>query len=166
MNEPINKSMSQSFAKLEEQLEKAMAVQTAMILFNETLAPREAAERTARVIGSLSGQYLDIITGETVKKLLKQCRKEEELLTQTQRAVVREVEEELEKLQGIPADEYRKFAELTARATGIWADARKKKRFDLFAPVLKEIVDYQKRFASYREKFIQLLHSEIFLVIV
>ena len=33
MNEPINKSMSQSFAKLEEQLEKAMAVQTAMILF-------------------------------------------------------------------------------------------------------------------------------------
>ena len=89
MNEPINKSMSQSFAKLEEQLEKAMAVQTAMILFewdNETLAPREAAERTARVIGSLSGQYLDIITGETVKKLLKQCRKEEELLTQTQRA--------------------------------------------------------------------------------
>ena len=71
MNEPINKSMSQSFAKLEEQLEKAMAVQTAMILFewdNETLAPREAAERTARVIGSLSGQYLDIITGETVKK--------------------------------------------------------------------------------------------------
>ena len=121
MNEPINKSMSQSFAKLEEQLEKAMAVQTAMILFewdNETLAPREAAERTARVIGSLSGQYLDIITGETVKKLLKQCRKEEELLTQTQRAVVREVEEELEKLQGIPAGEYRKFAELTARATG------------------------------------------------
>ena len=51
------------------------------------------------MIGSLSGQYLDIITGETVKKLLKQCRKEEELLTQTQRAVVREVEEELEKLQ-------------------------------------------------------------------
>ncbi len=162
MNEPINKSMSQSFAKLEEQLEKAMAVQTAMILFewdNETLAPREAAERTARVIGSLSGQYLDIITGETVKKLLKQCRKEEELLTQTQRAVVKEVEEELEKLQGIPADEYRKFAELTARATGIWADARKKKRFDLFAPVLKEIVDYQKRFASYRAKKGQKLYD-------
>ena len=65
----------------------------------------------------------------------------------------------MEKLERIPADEYRSFAELTARATGIWADAREKKDFSLFAPVLKEIVDYQKRFASYQAKEGQKLYD-------
>ena len=65
----------------------------------------------------------------------------------------------MEKLERIPADEYRRFAELTARATGIWADAREKRDFSLFAPVLKEIVDYQKRFASYQAKEGQKLYD-------
>ena len=50
--------MNQSFEKLQNQLEKAMALQTAMVLFewdNETLAPREAGELTSKVIGVLSG---------------------------------------------------------------------------------------------------------------
>ena len=41
--------MNQSFEKLQNQLEKAMALQTAIVLFewdNETAAPKEAAERT------------------------------------------------------------------------------------------------------------------------
>ena len=76
-----------------------------------------------------------------------------------EQAIVREAKEEVEKLERIPADEYRSFAELTARATGIWADAREKKDFSLFAPVLKEIVDYQKRFASYQAKEGQKLYD-------
>lgn len=153
--------MNQSYKRLQERLEKAMALQTSMVLFewdNETLAPKEAADFTAGVIGSLSSQYLDIITSDETKKLLDQC-KEEEFLTEVQKAVVRETEEEIERLECIPADEYRKFAELTAKATGIWADARAKKRFDLFAPVLREIVEYQKRFASYRAKKGQRLYD-------
>ena len=68
--------MNQSFEKLQNQLEKAMALQTAMVLFewdNETAAPKEAAERTAAVIGSLSSQYLDIMTGEKLKTALEEC---------------------------------------------------------------------------------------------
>ena len=80
-------------------------------------------------------------------------------MTEVEQAIVRETEEEVEKLERIPADEYRSFAELTARATGIWADAREKKDFSLFAPVLKEIVDYQKRFASYQAKEGQKLYD-------
>ena len=80
-------------------------------------------------------------------------------MTEVEQAIVRETKEEVEKLERIPADEYRSFAELTARATGIWADAREKKDFSLFAPVLKEIVDYQKRFASYQAKEGQKLYD-------
>lgn len=154
--------MNQSFEKLQNQLEKAMALQTAMVLFewdNETAAPKEAAERTAVVIGSLSSQYLDIMTGEKLKTALKECSGQMSEMTEVEQAIVRETEEEVEKLERIPADEYRSFAELTARATGIWADAREKKDFSLFAPVLKEIVDYQKRFASYQAQEGQKLYD-------
>ena len=154
--------MNQSFEKLQNQLEKAMALQTAMVLFewdNETAAPKEAAERTAAVIGSLSRQYLDIMTGEKLKTALEECSGQMSEMTEVEQAIVRETKEEVEKLERIPADEYRSFAELTARATGIWADAREKKDFSLFAPVLKEIVDYQKRFASYQAKEGQKLYD-------
>ena len=154
--------MNQSFEKLQNQLEKAMALQTAMVLFewdNETAAPKEAAERTAAVIGSLSSQYLDIMTGEKLKHALAECLGQTSGMTEAEQAVVRETKEEVEKLERIPADEYRRFAELTARATGIWADAREKRDFSLFAPVLKEIVDYQKRFASYQAKEGQKLYD-------
>ena len=154
--------MNQSFEKLQNQLEKTMALQTALILFewdNETAAPKEAAERTAAVIGSLSSQYLDIMTGEKLKTALEECSGQMSEMTEVEQAIVRETEEEVEKLERIPADEYRSFAELTARATGIWADAREKKDFSLFAPVLKEIVDYQKRFASYQAKEGQKLYD-------
>ena len=154
--------MNQSFEKLQNQLEKAMALQTAMVLFewdNETAAPKEAAERTAAVIGSLSSQYLDIMTGEKLKTALEECSGQMSEMTEVEQAIVRETKEEVEKLERIPADEYRSFAELTARAPGIWADAREKKDFSLFAPVLKEIVDYQKRFASYQAKEGQKLYD-------
>lgn len=154
--------MNQSFEKLQNQLEKAMALQTAMVLFewdNETAAPKEAAERTAAVIGSLSSQYLDIMTGEKLKTALEECSGQMSEMTEVEQAIVRETKEEVEKLERIPADEYRSFAELTARATGIWADAREKNDFSLFAPVLKEIVDYQKRFASYQAKEGQKLYD-------
>lgn len=154
--------MNQSFEKLQNQLEKAMALQTAMVLFewdNETAAPKEAAERTAAVIGSLSSQYLDIMTGEKLKTALEECSGQMSEMTEVEQAIVRETKEEVEKLERIPTDEYRSFAELTARATGIWADAREKKDFSLFAPVLKEIVDYQKRFASYQAKEGQKLYD-------
>ena len=99
------------------------------------------------------------MTGEKLKTALKECSGQMSEMTEVEQAIVRETEEEVEKLERIPADEYRSFAELTARATGIWADAREKKDFSLFAPVLKEIVDYQKRFASYQAKEGQKLYD-------
>ena len=64
-----------------------------------------------------------------------------------------------ERLSCIPPEEYRAYAELTARATGIWTRAREKNDFASFAPVLKEIISYQKKFAAYRAKPGQKLYD-------
>ena len=51
--------MSKAYDELQTYMDKAMAIKTAMTLFewdNETLAPREAGELTSKVIGVLSGE--------------------------------------------------------------------------------------------------------------
>ena len=64
--------MSKAYDELQAYMDKAMAIKTAMTLFewdNETLAPREAGELTSKVIGVLSGEYFQAVTcnGSTMK---------------------------------------------------------------------------------------------------
>lgn len=153
--------MNQSFKKLNQYLEKTMALQTAMVLFEwdaETQAPKEAGALTAKVVGSLSGQYQALMSHKELKQLIDSCR-EEGGLSQIEKAVIREVEEEIGKLDCIPASEYREFAELKASATKVWAAAREKGDFKAFAPTLQKIVEYRKKFASYQAREGQKLYD-------
>lgn len=153
--------MDGTFEKLSEYTEKAAAIQAAMVLFewdNETLAPKEAAPCTSKVIGSLTSQYMEIMTDDNFKLLVEKCRKKEQL-TEAQKAIVKECDEEIKKLECIPAGEYRAFAELTADATCIWARAREAGDFEKFVETLEKIVDYQRKFASYRRKKGQKLYD-------
>ncbi|WP_455648962.1 carboxypeptidase M32 [Enterocloster citroniae] len=146
--------MAKSYDKLKTYMDKAMAIKTAMTLFewdNETLAPKEAGELTSHVIGVLSGEYFQVVTCDEMRKLLKQCG-EEGGLSQAEAANVRELSQELEQIECIPQDEYQDFARLTARATSVWAKAKQEQDFDAFAPTLKKVIDYQKKFAGYRKK--------------
>lgn len=146
--------MSKSYEALKPYMEKAMAIKTAMTLFewdNETLAPKEAGELTSQVIGVLSGEYFQAVTCEEMRKLLRECKAEGDL-SEAEAANVRELSEELEQIEDIPQDEYQEFARLTARATSVWARAKKEQDFEAFAPTLKKVIEYQKKFAGYRAK--------------
>lgn len=164
--EQKNQNVKKQFEELQSLLERAMALQTSMVLFewdDETLAPKGAAEHTARVIGSLSEQYQEILASMRFKELLDVCLKAEKenagVFDKVQSAILREAAEEQERLSCIPPEEYRAYAELTACATGIWTRAREKNDFASFAPVLKEIISYQKKFAAYRAKPGQKLYD-------
>ncbi len=151
----------ETYGMLKPCLERAMALQTALILFewdNETLAPEEAGKYTARVQGALSEAYQEIMTGEKIKRLLEQCRKETGL-SEAERAIIREAQEEYDRLVRIPPKEYRAYQELVAESARVWAKAKEQQDFAAFAPVLKEIIFYQKRFARYRAKDGQKLYD-------
>lgn len=146
--------MSETFKKLSPYLEKAQAFKTAMNLFewdNETCAPPQAGAYTAKMIGVISGEYFNVVTDENVKKLVREC-KIDDSLSEVEAAIVRELSTEIERLDSIPADEYREFSEICAASGAIWANARKNKDFASFAPTLKKVIEYQKKFASYRVK--------------
>ena len=144
-----------AYDALKEYMDRAMAIRTAMTLFewdNETLAPRQAGALTAEVIGSLSGEYFSIITGREFAACLAACQEEDGELTEAESANVRELAEELERIKCIPREEYQAFARLTAQAGAVWAQAKRDRNFMAFAPALASIIQYQKKFAAYRAK--------------
>lgn len=153
--------MNEQYEELKTYLDKAMALKTAMTLFewdNETLAPKEAGELTSNVIGTLSGEYFSAVTDPRVKELVGKL-KEEKGLGEAEAANVREFADELEQLDCIPRDEYEDYAKLTARASAVWSAAKKEQDFDRFAPTLEKVIDYQKKFAKYRAKDGQKLYN-------
>ena len=74
--------MSKAYEEFKTYLDRAMALKTAMTLFewdNETLAPKEAGELTSNVIGTLSGEYFQAITNDRMKALVKELQAEQGL---------------------------------------------------------------------------------------
>ena len=134
-----------------------MALDNALTLYNwdnETLAPSAAVDNTSRVIGILSGEQYNAMINDEVADLLNRLSapSEQEQLSDTEKAIVKKWKKTFDDLQKIPPDEYRASSELYAKASAIWAEARQNNDFSAFAPTLKEIVAYEKKFAGYTKK--------------
>lgn len=141
--------------ELEERLSSYQAIETALTLLewdSATLAPKKADQKTARMVGILSEMSFQALINDDVRKLKDKLAKKGTELSKIQRAVLRELERQYAKLEGIPPEEYRAFSELKATANRIWSDAKEAGSFDAFAPALEKIVEYQKKFADYRRK--------------
>ena len=146
--------MNKTFDKLNPWLTKAYALNAALILFewdNETEASEEASELTARAIEVLSNQYYETIINNDVKKLLRQLS-EEKNLTDKERAILKALKKQYDSMEPVPAEEYHAYQGLIARAPSIWAKAKAADDYAMFAPTLKEIIGYQKKFIKYRLK--------------
>jgi carboxypeptidase Taq len=157
-------NMNKTFKKLQPFLDKAMALQTARSLFewdDQTAAPCEAGEYTSKVIGILSDEYMKSLINDETGVLVKalQSGKEQEELSPTEKAIVKELGKIYNKLEHIPSKEYREFNELTSLSCRKWAKAKKENRYDDFAPYLQKIIEFKKKFASYRAKPGQKLYD-------
>ncbi len=147
--------MSKTFDTLQPYLDKAMALQTARSLFDwddQTAAPFEAAEHTSKVIGILSDEYMKCLINDKVRKLIKKLKedKEQDELTDNEKAIIKELDKTYEQLESIPPEEYRAFNELALVSNRAWTKAKKDNNYDYFAPYLKKIIEYKKKFAGYR----------------
>jgi carboxypeptidase Taq len=149
--------MNKHFEQLTKHVEKVMAFQAALTLFewdSETLAPEESMNYSSKTIGILSNEYFTNLINDEVKKLINKLsdEKEQEDLDFNQKAIVRNLKRTYEAMENIPPAEYQAYSELTAKASGIWSKAKKKKNFADFSECLAEIISYQKKFTGYRKK--------------
>ena len=153
--------MNQNYEKLEEQLKRAQALQAASTIFswdNETLAPEGAVEKTSVYMGQLSMEYMKVMTSPEIKEAAKALEGGEGL-TEVQQAIAEKVRKDIHDMDVIPPEEYQAYSELTAKAGTVWAKAKKQNDYSLFAPVLKDLISYQRKFAGYRAKDGQRLYD-------
>lgn len=153
--------MNQDYKKLQVYLDRQSALQTALTLLewdNETLAPEDAMDKTAKSIGILSEEVYHCLVNEEVPALLKNLKNADDL-TDTQAAIVRVLCRDLEKLEKISAKEQREYSELVSRSGIVWQKAKTEDDFELFAPYLEKVISAVKKRNSCLRKEEQKLYD-------
>lgn len=117
----------------------------------ETQAPKEGYELLSTLIGEISLKNYKLATNPEFVELVEKLH-DSNLEGDVIKKEVELLYEEIEKTRVIPPEEYQEYSELTAKAQGVWEEAKKENNFDIFMPYLKKIFEYNKKFILYREK--------------
>lgn len=145
--------------ELKQALEQLASLQTKMYAFrcassslyldSVTVAPSDTAQGRGVALGVLAGEQHKLMTDPAVGELLDFLDAHSGELDQLQRRQVEELARSYRQLQRIPADEYMAYAQLTNEASDVWHKAKENNDFAAFQPLLEQLVDVNRRFASY-----------------
>ncbi|MGM0873930.1 MAG: carboxypeptidase M32 [Bacillota bacterium] len=116
-----------------------------------TGAPKKGIEQRSEVIGMLSTEAFQMLVSDQMNEFLLSLSQEDvyqELNPITQKAVGL-LKKEYHKNKVIPPTEYQEYVILCSKAESIWEEAKAKSDFQLFAPYLKKLVDYNKKLITY-----------------
>lgn len=146
--------MNNDYEKLMHCLDKAEALKMALTLFNwdsSTEAPKDAVELTSKYVGILSEGYYHAFINDEVCDLVKKLETANNL-TDTQKRIVAKTKEAFDSTRDIPAEEFAAYQTLLAKSDAAWQTAKAENNYAGFAPVLAQLIDYNKRFAGYKAK--------------
>ncbi|WP_273126043.1 carboxypeptidase M32 [Bacillus weihaiensis] len=116
-----------------------------------TGAPKKGIEQRSEVIGMLSAEAFEMLVSDKMSDYLEKLSDENVFASLgfvTQKAVEL-LKKEYQKNKLIPAKEYQEYVILCSKAEGVWEEAKEKSAFQLFAPYLKKLVDYNKKLIGY-----------------
>ena len=110
--------------------------------------PSKAISFRSEVLGYLSEQSYKLTTSDKIKRFVDFFKQFDNLDPVTS-ATIQNIEKEYNKTKKIPADEYKEYMMAASISTSAWEEAKNKADFSIFAPHLKKMIDFNKRFASY-----------------
>lgn len=116
-----------------------------------TGAPKKGVQQRSEVIGMLSTEAFEMLVSDQMNEYLTALSKEEvyeNLQFITQKAIDI-LKKEYNKNKVIPPKEYREYVTLCTKAESVWEEAKEKSDFQLFAPYLQKLVDYNKKLINY-----------------
>ncbi|WP_204953450.1 carboxypeptidase M32 [Metabacillus crassostreae] len=116
-----------------------------------TGAPKKGIEQRSEVIGMLSTEAFEMLVSDQMNNYLTTLSQEgvyEELDFVTQKAIDL-LKKEYKKNKVIPAKEYQEYVILCSKAEAVWEEAKEKSDYQLFAPYLQKLVDYNKKLIDY-----------------
>ena len=144
--------LKQALEELEILQKKMYAYQCAsssLYLDSVTVAPSDTAQGRGVALGILAGESHKLFANPEVGELLDFLDGRREKLTFLQRRQVEELRRRWRQMSRIPAEEYMAYAQLTNQASDVWHKAKETNDFELFRPVLEQLVAFNRKFAGY-----------------
>lgn len=118
----------------------------------ETLAPKKGQNFLSEVLAYMSIKDYELSTSELFQNLVTTLLEKKETLPRILQKELDFAKEGMERMKKIPAEEYKAYAELCAKTQGIWEEAKHKDDFSIVESNLKQIFDYNRKFATYLRK--------------
>ena len=121
------------------------------VLFHDaaTAAPKGTAEGRGRTMEVLSRVTYDLIADPAVGEMLTCLEAGREELDDMARRETEVLRKSYDQTHRIPAEEYVAYSVLLSDAQGVWEKAKTENDFASFAPYLKKIVAFNRKFAGY-----------------
>ena len=108
--------------------------------------PIKAVDRTGGVIEFLSKEITNLLVSEETKEMIDYLTIHANELSQVDRRQVQLLKRNYERNVKIPVELIGKYENLKVKAQSIWVEAKNNNDFQLFAPYLKELIEYNREF--------------------
>lgn len=145
-------TVKEALEALDELQRKQSAYSHAMgVLYLDaaTAAPKGSFEGRGKTMEVLSQVSYDLTANPENEELLSFLEENRDALDPVRRRQVEVLRKDYDQLHRIPAEEYVAYSVLLNDAQAVWEKAKKENDFPAFAPYLRKIVDYNRKFAGY-----------------
>ena len=136
--------------ELDLKLSSVFFTQSLMEWDSETIASKDGVEQRSLVAGEISKIYFNEFINENVDELLKELNENMDCLDEITKAKLELYTKKFNNISKIPVKEYGDYQALITKSYSAWENARENNDYGLFAPYLKEIIEYQKKFVKLR----------------
>ncbi|MBE0701487.1 MAG: hypothetical protein IH571_07350, partial [Acholeplasmataceae bacterium] len=118
----------------------------------ETEAPKGSVGYRTKQIQVLTEEFYQLVSDpaymESIEKLYERL---DTLEDHDLKVEIKHQFKELRIIKKVPKEEYIAYQVLISSASQIWASAKNKDDFELFAPTLEKIVEFNRKFVKYLE---------------
>ncbi len=147
-------TLEQAICKLNELQAAQNAYNHAMgvlSLDGETAAPSASAKGRGKTMGYLSGVSYKLLVNGEVKEALETILQSRAQVSPMQARQAELLKEDYDDSVRIPIEEYVAYTTLVNDAGAVWHEAKEKDDYASFAPYLEKIIDFNRRFAAYKD---------------
>ena len=114
-----------------------------------TTAPKGTSENRGHALSILSEEMYNLTTNDEAVEMLEFLDAHNDELQEKERRIVYLACRDMKEMKKIPLEEYLGFQELLVKADDVWHTAKETSNFEMFSPILEQIFEYNKKFASY-----------------
>ena len=118
----------------------------------ETEAPKKALEYRSKQLEVMAGEVYSIQSDKQYVQAIESLHEQLDTLDKDLQTEIKKEFRELRFIKKVPKEAYIAYQVLISKSVPLWAEAKHKNDFKLFAPTLKEIVDYQRNLVKYLEE--------------